>query len=208
MAPESRPAAPSCLGAVHMCFSVVVAIGVLGMCCWWGASWIVSWVSHSTAASPFGPHLSEYLAAPQPMVAAEPPKDPEDVNVAERGVPNAIPPIKGKMIVVDQDAKGVDLDVHFALPDDLRASAPEEVGSVVLTSYKTTEVLDYYNDGSSGYRQACDVTVIDHASRTVIAKKKIWGGNPPETSHDIPWDRVGSKPTTSIVDYLKGLPRQ
>ncbi len=64
---------------------------------------------------------------------------------------NAAGPVKGKMIVIDMGKREIDWDVSYDLPDYLKASKPEEVGTVVLTTWQNNKVAEYTN-GTAGYQ--------------------------------------------------------
>jgi hypothetical protein len=141
---------------------------------------------HANYAAPFKPQMAAYVAAPTGS--------------------NMGDPVKGKIIVLDKGKQDFDWDVSYDLPADLKASKPEEVGAVVLTDWQKNEV-GTYDDGTRAYQYTVDVTVVDHARRTVIAQSTFTGSEPPRTIK-YSSEGVGSKPTKEVVDYLKGLPRQ
>jgi hypothetical protein len=173
---------------VLIVIGIVVAIG-------FGIYSAVVWIKHSTAMGPFKDHVAEYLAAPKPM---ETPAAPDGQNLASPSRP-----IKGKIIVLDTKTSEMDWDVD--LPAELKAGKPEEVGTVVLTTWAKTHTPPDYDDGTLAYVQECDVTVIDHASRTVICKQHFRGSEPPSSISNSS-EGVGSKPTQDVSNYLKGLP--
>jgi hypothetical protein len=151
-----------------------------------GSSWAVIYAMHRSAEEAFQPHMAEYLAA------AKGTADPAEV--------------KGKMVVVDKATRDIDWDVFFGLPDDVRAAAPQEVGTVVWLVWDKMQV-GKYNDGTPAYSWTCAVTVIDQAGRGVVATTSLRGSDPPEKIEN-PNEGVGTKPTAQVIDYLRGLPRQ
>ncbi len=113
------------------------------------------------------------------------------------------------MIVVDRNTRDIDSDVYFGLPASLRASRPEEVGTVVQLDYGREPGRGVYGkDRLPSFVQTCQVTVIDRASRAVVATALVHGGDPPDHIEDGDKEGVGPRPTPQILDYLKGLPRQ
>ncbi len=163
--------------------AVVLALAVAG------GYWGVAAAMRSSGAAPFRPHLAEYLAAPE--------------GPAHPG------PVRGKMIVVDKKTRDIDDEVFFGLPSSLRASRPEEVGTVVQLDYGRVPGRGVYGkDHLPSFVQTCQVTVIDRASRAVLATALVRGGDPPDHIQDGDKEGVGPRPTAQVLDYLKGLPRQ
>ena len=185
---------------------VILAVVGLGAAIYWG---VVAF-KHSQYAGPFQAQMAAYLAPPQDPETSKP-KDPKPSGSEESepaGQEESKPAgvVKGKMIVLDAKTKDFDWEVTDALPAELKAVKPEEVGTVVLTEWHKNKI-DEYNNGAAAYQYSVDVTVVDHARRTVIAKTTKTGSEPPyETSNSS--EDSGSKPTNDVVEYLKGLPRQ
>jgi hypothetical protein len=170
---------------VRLMLLIVVMLALAGF----GGYWAVAAMIRSSAAAPFKAHLAEYLA---PTVG-----------------PGQAAPVGGKMVVVDKNTQDIDSDVFFGLPDALRASRPEEVGTVVWLEYGRERGMGVYgNDHLPSFIQTCKVTVIDQASRSVIATTLLHGGAPPETINEGAKEGVGPRPTAEVIAYLKGLPRQ
>ena len=170
---------------IRLVMLTVVAAALTGL----GAYWGVLGVIRSNSLAPFKPHLAEYLAPAGPVAAG---------------------PLRGKMIVVDKATGEVDWDVFFALPNQLRAARPEEVGTVVWLEYGR-EQDKHYSYGQQhlpAFRQTCTVRVIDQADRHVIANAVERGGDPPGEIDENAKEGVGPKPTKEVVNYLKTLPRQ
>jgi hypothetical protein len=117
--------------------------------------------------------------------------------------------IGNKLITVDLGDKEIDY-IYFDLPEDRRATKPEEVDSVVQLKWDK-KIKGYYaapgsNDTSKpGYWQTCDVMVVDRQSGEVQAASSFRGSDPPEKSSS---SASGSKPTDQVVTWLKGLPRK
>jgi hypothetical protein len=161
----------------------IVACVLIGVGIWF--------LMRSSQTAPFKPAMATYLAlptSPAPM----------------RGQPPTKP--VGKMVLVDQASKEVDWTL-FDLPDDLRATKPEEVVTVVLLNWRKGKVGDY-EGGGAAYQQNVTVTVIDLATKTVLCYNEIYGGPPPQNIDSRSSEGTGSKPTKELVEYLKGLPRK
>jgi hypothetical protein len=119
--------------------------------------------------------------------------------------PGVAPPRAGKVVLVDVDRRAFD-PFHLALPDDLRAHAPAEVATVAQMRYTRQEV-GRYEMGARAVRLSCTMTVIDRASRTVIATHSFSWGEPPGS---IPRagdkeDVTGPPPLKEINSFLTGL---
>jgi hypothetical protein len=142
--------------------------------------------------------------------------DPESL---PKGVPQAgLPPprgitgkVKGKMVVVNGSERSMD-DLHFALPDGLRAVNPEEVGTVVLSNWGKIRIS---GDGpissfsSTEYQQFCHVKVFDWASKSEIASRTFLGDFPQSSLRSWEESVTGSRPDTAkILTFLTGLPRE
>ena len=113
--------------------------------------------------------------------------------------------VVGKVVVIDKDKPQVH-GIHFRLPEELRASSPEEVGTVVWLSWGE-KVVGTYTDGSKGYRRTCNVTIIDQANRQITGSRTFLGSNPPEEKSGF-GRRKGDKPSArEIAAYIKSLDR-
>lgn len=197
----------------------IIFLGIL-------ATLIVSGVFESvrskSAIKPFLPHLSEFVNLGEL-------KHDTDVNN---------PYIVGKVIIVDmyegdKDSPGApprkvntvffsacgmkwtkQFNCHefFFLPDDLRATTPEEVGTIIWLSWGSRQVGHY---GEVEYhkpacRIKCRMTIIDKKRNSIIGEKEFLGGPPPKTtsaSFDLQGD-YGNKPTPAITSYIESLPRK
>ncbi len=133
----------------------------------------------------FRPHLSEFTRTPQPKVEGTPYRT-------------------GRILAVDVGRCEVDEDVHFELPEDLRARTPEEVGTVAWVKWGTRAV-GKYTDGATASSYTCTLTVIDRAKWTIIHEEEMGGPGPPSQRKSTE-SATGAKPTWVIVEYLKTLP--
>ena len=64
-----------------------------------------------------------------------------------------------------------------------------------------------YSNGSTAYRQNCNVRVFDKATGAEIAATYLEGEPPPQRKKSSE-SGTGPKPETLVVNFLKGLPRQ
>ena len=158
--------------------AILIGFGVFG-------AWFLY---RTTQTSPFQASMSAYLAAP---------------TGSSTNVPHVV---MGKMIVVDTAKKDVDWDVYFSLPDNLRAAKPQEVGTIVWTSWGKNQI-DTYDNGAPAYVQTCQITVIDRKSQTIMWQQQYQGTEPPQTIDSRNSEGSGSKPTEQVQQFLQGLPR-
>ncbi len=119
--------------------------------------------------------------------------------------------VKGKMVVVDVNERKID-DLHFALPDDLRASGSEEVATVVLLKWEKIKVSGggpISADFSVEYQMTCQVRVFDWESKSEIASRTFFGDSPSGGfSSDQP-SVTGPKPDEAeVLKFLTSLSRQ
>src|SRR5262245_58386966 len=116
-------------------------------------------VQRSNEQSAFEAAVGDYLFAP-----------------VEAG-PGVSRPKAGKVVLVDMDKRAFD-PFHLTLSEDLRAQSPEEVATVAQMRYTRQEV-GRYEMGSRAIQLSCTMTVVDRASRTVIATRAFAWGKPP-----------------------------
>ena len=111
-------------------------------------------------------------------------------------------PRLGKVVLVDVKQRKFD-DLHLSLPEDVRALTPAEVTTVGQMSY-TREVVGRYGMGARAIQVSCTLTVVDRASRTVIAKGSfVWDKPPshvPKTGNQ--GEVTGSPPWREITAFL------
>jgi hypothetical protein len=161
------------------CVVLVVVIALIA-----GGIYGVRSCRQSSQTKPFQSHLSEYTFFP---------------NLKESGSSGSI---NGKVITIDKIKNEID-DTFFDLPTELKASKPEEVGTVVWVSC-SEHIAGTYVSGSKAWVQSCEVTVIDKSTGSVIGKQTFSGDRPPQTK-TYSGDWHGSKPKSEIVDYIKSL---
>jgi hypothetical protein len=164
---------------------VVVLVVLIGLCAFGG--WFLY---RNMQTAPFRGAMSAYLAAPA------------------GAVPNGTAHASGKMVVVDTTKKDVDWDIFFALPDNVRASSPQEVGTIVQLTWAKIHSPPDYDNGAPAYVQNCHVLVIDAKTKQQLFEQFLQGTEPPSSIDSTQSEGCGSKPTDQVLNFLKGLPRQ
>ena len=160
---------------------IVIVIALIG-----GGVYGIRSCSRNMQTKPFAEHLTEYTHFPK---------------LNESGSSTTI---SGKAITIDKTTNEID-ETYFDLPAELKASKPEEVGTVVWISCSES-VAGTYQSGAKGYLWNCDVTVIDLATASTVGKKSFSGDHPPQTKSNTS-DWHGSKPNSEIISYIKSLKR-
>lgn len=114
--------------------------------------------------------------------------------------------ISGKVITINR-LKGTFDEIFFALPSDLRARTPEEVGTIIWIDCVESVVATYVS-GAKGYSTTCTVTVIDKTQNLIVAKSQGLVGEKPPSSKSGVADWHGKRPLKEIIEYIKALPTQ
>ena len=92
---------------------------------------------------------------------------------------------------------------YSGLLDCELADSPGEVDTVILLRWDTQTAGQYGKAaGWLALRITCEVTVIDWRSRTIVAHKRILGGDPPKEARRTAY---GSAPYSAIREYLTPL---
>ena len=144
-------------------------------------------VQESAEQSAFQSAIDDYLFSPlQP----------------EPGVPR---PRAGKVVLIDMDKRAFDR-LHLNLNEDLRAHTPAEVATIAQMRY-TRQQVGRFEMGARAIQPSCTMTLVDRASRTVIATRSfVWG--PPPTRIPRGGDRedvTGPPPLQEITNFLATL---
>ena len=178
-----------CLVAV---IAVILVYGIsVGLCSW-------QYSNQESIMKPFEEHINEYLIIPG-------------------GVSSGDPYIAGKVITVDSSDKSIDR-IFFDLPKELRASNPEEVGTLILLEWKQ-RIVGYYTDPKNppseanrnnildaAFKWSCYITIIDRHNKVIVCKQHFLGSEPPAIKRNS--DNCGRKPIREIVKYIESLPRK
>jgi len=143
---------------------------------------------------------------------------PTYVMVAESAGTPESPYVRGKVIPIDVVGKQVD-DLWFKIPDALRASNPQDVGTVLLINC-TSEIAGYYfpedakpsssnTSNTIGRRWMCATDLVDEGSHHVLDVQHFTGVEPPNSiDGNQLFDVSGPKPYGQMIFYLTGLPRR
>ncbi len=115
--------------------------------------------------------------------------------------------LKGKMVVISKREMQVDEEVYTALPAELRADSPAEVGTVVVLKWGAQVRGVYSSNEAFALWHTCEVTVIDKSISAIVGRQNFRGGDPPVSTTGR-GDIYGSKPIQDIVAYLTTLPRE
>jgi hypothetical protein len=189
-------------GTLVACIFAILCVAGLLSC---GGFLAVHWISRAIVAARFEKDLQAYAA----LIPVLPPGGVEQPRVAQPGAITG--KVKGKMVVVNVTERRID-DLHFALSDDLRASRPEEVTTVVLVTWGKVKIS---GDGpissisSVEYQQTCQVKVFDWESKSAIASHTFFGGFPQGSLRSMEESVTGPKPDDrQMLTFLAGLPRQ
>jgi hypothetical protein len=147
---------------------------------------VIRSVGRTKQAKMFEPHIESYVQEPKPLQSGG--------------------KLKGKLVGVDVVQKEID-DLHFRLPAEMRAESPDEVKTVVQLVWDKDKVAEY-GGGKPGWKQKCQVRVVDKQSGALLFTKSFVGSDPPlviRPSQSAGW---GDKPRTEIVSYLCTLPHE
>jgi hypothetical protein len=147
---------------------------------------VVRYLILQSELDPFKSHLAEYLSA-------------AEVQQGEAY-------IHGKIIPVNVRNQTVDYSFYYELPEELRASSPEEVGTVVWLDC-TGSLVGTYTGGGGAYRWTCETQVVDLSIFRIVGEESFTGSDPPKTKLGS-GDEHGSFPSDQIIAYLVALPRK
>lgn len=112
---------------------------------------------------------------------------------------------RGKVIVVNPRERTVD-DIYFDLPEKVRATTPNEVGTIILLEW-TEDAVGHYSWGGTAYVHTANVSVIDKAMPALMIDRIFRGSDPPSKKIGR-GDAYGSKPTGEIISFIAGLPKK
>lgn len=123
---------------------------------------------------------------------------------------SADPVLHGKLGVADWDTGGVESFYVSKIPEDMRATSAEDLGTLLLLDRQKVKVGTYVDEASGevtgeAYRWVWDASLVDVASRTVVAKRQFVGKDPPEqTQLDWNW---GADPVDETMAWAVGMMR-
>jgi hypothetical protein len=111
------------------------------------------------------------------------------------------------VVLVDVAKREID-DLHFVLPDSIRAHSPEEATAFGQLQYSRQVVGGYGKSDARAVQLSCTLTVIDRKTRTVIASRSFKWGEPPTSIPSVGahGDVIGSLPSWhEITAFLSDL---
>jgi hypothetical protein len=124
------------------------------------------------------------------------------------------PYFNGRAIALTKDAEEKEYRQDYSLLDnDVRAESPEDVGTVVLVTYRRQKFGTYTTTGYDhlpGYVMVGELTIVDRSIPAVIYRKTFRGERPGENV-DISMSQteiVGTEPTDKISEFLSKLRRR
>jgi hypothetical protein len=86
-------------------------------------------------------------------------------------------PRAGRVVLIDVQKRALDR-LHVALREDLRAKTPAEAETIARMDY-TRKVVGRFEMGAEAVELSGTMTLVDRASRTVIASRFFSWGKPP-----------------------------
>jgi hypothetical protein len=115
---------------------------------------------------------------------------------------SAKPYIQGKILVIDRREKQVDPFYRY-IPDDLRATNPSEVGTVIWLD-RGKKLEGYYTNGAWGYSRSVRMTIIDWTNKALVDSRIIVGEDPPDrtTKRDF---EIGGVPYDTMLRNLDSI---
>lgn len=114
---------------------------------------------------------------------------------------------KGRMILIDAKAGGLDGLYFTNLPAELRATSPKDLGTEVWL-IPDEQFVGKYDNGSEAYKCSYDVIVYDMGRNAVVARERIEGENPPQKRDFRTNDTSAVKrwPFEKLMKFLQDLP--
>ena len=172
---------PSAKGVIDALFFGILLVSIV-------AFFVIGGLLMKAAFAPFDSHIKEYTSS----------------SFVQEGGGQAY--VIGKVLPVDKTGNMVDRSVFFALPGGLKASRPQDVGTIVWLEWGTTQV-GTYTGGGNAYVRTCEVTVIDKSRQAIVGTADFTGSDP-VSGKTGSGDEYGDAPVQKVVDYLVKLPRR
>jgi hypothetical protein len=151
-------------------------------------------------------HIDEYISIP----GLNKPLDSYFFEVQYPIRPPADGYMAGKIVAVDPQSKKLDDQLQRALPADLLAVEPDEVGTIVWAKWGEAHVGTYHAENGvthkgEAYQGYCTVVVIDKEARLIVGGRAFQAPAPPETTTEN-GDIHTQVDVAEVVAYLKSLP--
>ena len=112
--------------------------------------------------------------------------------------------IKGGVVLVEDKAIA-NWNTH--LPRSLQATAPEDVGTVVVIKTSWHKV-GKYSGGEPALQDVWRITVVDLARGRVVGRALLRGDDPPVVANIAAEENYGPPPWKELLAYLKKLPQR
>jgi hypothetical protein len=169
----------------------VTVLLLVGGCGWalvtWGPSLACEHLSLLCPAPPgaqeLAPFVDEYLGAAGPEIDAE-----EYTIGLNYEPPLTLPPYRiGRIAAVNVVDRVIDGELTRALPAELVATRPADVGTVIWVRWGETHEGTYHDEGTQqvsgeAYRGYCAVVVIDLAAGEIVGRAYYAAPSPPTTT--------------------------
>jgi hypothetical protein len=154
------------------------------------------------AATTFAPHMDEYL------------KRDGLTDATGEGAPD----VKGKLLPLDVRERAVASGIYTYLRHDVRATTPEEVGTIVWLEWGEESGARYAVEGRPDQTftssiQTCVVTVVDRAARKIVGREKLTSDQDErvqvsKAQAETRGELLSERPVAKVMAYLETLPRR
>lgn len=161
---------------------IIVLVVVIGLAV--GGFFLVRYLYRSSVLSPFQSSVNEYTGM----------KPQADTKVEET-------PHKGGVIPVDTSDNTID-HFYFDLPENLKASDPASVKTIVFLTWSKQQTHQYSNN-KPGYTNFCAVDVVDRETKNLLKRGNFQGPPPPQSISGRSSSGEGARPTEEIVAFLR-----
>jgi len=105
-----------------------------------------------------------------------------------------------KIVVMDHDNKDFD-NLHYSVPDNLRAKWIEEVNTIIQID-REEEVVGRYTYGASAIQRICNIKVIDFKSQIILYTEQFRGSLPIDSRDKRSSPGYGTRPDNSVQNFI------
>jgi len=113
---------------------------------------------------------------------------------------------RGKVLVVEADTGKAIATTMTDLPEEIRATSPEEVSMIVCCGEVQRRTVGTYSDGAAAYRLYRDICIYDLTMKRMTSRHTLSGDRPPEVKSGS-GSRSGSDPAgRELISLLEELP--
>ncbi|MCY3018736.1 MAG: hypothetical protein NTW87_06870 [Planctomycetota bacterium] len=105
----------------------------------------------------------------------------------------------------------IDAYVWDMLYPGVRASAPQEVGTVIITQWNRTLAGNYFGVSGNAYNWDCDIIVADWKDRVITHRAKVRGPRAPaeiyvsNAATHAPTEHLGNDGKMAVVGWVNSL---